>query len=396
MRMKGLMKSPQTLAALGLVIAAMTILALGALILVDLQRDDGLSGETIAAQRVQDSHDRLRMQLTKLSYAAHLGALAGDVETFLSIGHQADALDAEIAVLEQRALSESEQAAFIPLASAARQLAAYARSIGKFRNTEGKISAAAGTREAEWVAAQAVDALELSASASNSTLYERTRSQIQLNGRLRIYVGWLLAGSMTILVGLFLVYRRLQASARAAKLRIEQLAHFDMVTGLPNRVLLADRLEREIVRSRRSSQRFAVLLFDLDGFKAVNDTWGHAAGDRVLALVGERVRCCLRASDTVGRLGGDEFLVILPETVLEGAIAVAEKLRVALLAPYPFGKTQANLSASIGLSLFPDHGCDSETMQHAADTALYRAKQEGKNRTAVARETARPQEFAVI
>ena len=122
---------------------------------------------------------------------------------------------------------------------------------------------------------------------------------------------------------------------REAVRRIEYLAHYDTITGLPNRALLSDRLAQETARARRGSETFAVLMFDLDGFKAVNDTWGHAAGDRVLVQVGERVRRCVRASDTVGRLGGDEFLAILPQTSLEGAIGVAEKLREALAEPYP-------------------------------------------------------------
>jgi diguanylate cyclase (GGDEF)-like protein len=163
-----------------------------------------------------------------------------------------------------------------------------------------------------------------------------------------------------------------------------------MVTGLPNRALLSDRMAQETARARRGSSHFAVLLFDLDGFKKVNDTWGHAAGDRVLTLVGERARKCMRASDTVGRLGGDEFLAVLPETTLQGALGVAEKLREALYRPYPVDKaggpekTTAQLSASIGVSLFPDHGLDPEALQRAADAALYRAKREGRNRTEVA------------
>ena len=157
-----------------------------------------------------------------------------------------------------------------------------------------------------------------------------------------------------------------------------------MVTGLPNRALLADRLAQETARARRDNLGFAVLLFDLDGFKAVNDTWGHAAGDRVLALVGERVRKCVRASDTVGRLGGDEFLAILPGTSLEGAIGVADKLRDSLREPYALDGATAHLSSSVGVSLFPDHAIDPEQLQRAADAALYRAKREGKNRTVVA------------
>jgi diguanylate cyclase len=183
-------------------------------------------------------------------------------------------------------------------------------------------------------------------------------------------------------------YRWLQERMRETQRRIEHLAHFDMVTGLPNRALLADRLAQETARSLRSSRGFALLFFDLDSFKTVNDTWGHAAGDLVLALVGERVRKCVRATDTVGRLGGDEFLAILPETTLEGAMGVADKLRESLREPYPLGKAEAKLSASVGVSLFPEHGGDSDALQRAADAALYRAKREGRNRTVVATEAA--------
>jgi diguanylate cyclase (GGDEF)-like protein len=126
-----------------------------------------------------------------------------------------------------------------------------------------------------------------------------------------------------------------------------------------------------------------VLLFDLDGFKPVNDTWGHAAGDRVLAVVADRARKCVRASDTVGRLGGDEFLAILPETSLDGAIGVATKLGAALAEPYVLDNATARLSASIGVALFPDHGGDPEQLQRAADAALYRAKRDGKNRMVI-------------
>src|SRR5207237_7089689 len=124
---------------------------------------------------------------------------------------------------------------------------------------------------------------------------------------------------------------------------------------------------------------------DLEGFKKVNDTWGHAAGDQVLRQVAARARECVRASDTIGRLGGDEFLAILPETTLEGAQGVAEKLREALRKPYDLQKAAATLGASVGIAVFPQHGTDSEDLQRAADGALYRSKREGKNRISVAR-----------
>jgi diguanylate cyclase (GGDEF)-like protein len=202
---------------------------------------------------------------------------------------------------------------------------------------------------------------------------------------LRRYVSWLLAGSVGGLVVLFAAYRRVQLRERAAQSRIERLAHFDMLTGLPNRALLIDRLTQESARAKRGARPFAVLMFDLDGFKKVNDTWGHAAGDQVLRQVAQRARECVRASDTIGRLGGDEFLALLPETTLEGAQGVAEKLREALRRPYDIQKTTATLGASVGIAVFPQHGTDSEDLQRAADGALYHSKREGKNRISVAR-----------
>lgn len=385
---------PQRLAGTGLVIAALTIFALAMLVLVDLEREAGLHRETIAAQQVKDSLDKLRMQLTELRSLARLGALTGDEETFRSIERRAVELDAELAYLAQRASADAPLPTFASLAPAARLLAAQARSIGPTRSSSGSESAAALAREADRAATEAVAALELSDAAVSSRINERTLAQIRLGDAVRKYVTWLLVGSIAVLVGLFVGYRWVQGRMREAQRRIEHLAHFDMVTGLPNRALLADRLAQETARSRRSSRGFAVLFFDLDGFKTVNDTWGHAAGDLVLALVGERVRKCVRASDTVGRLSGDEFLAILPETTLEGAIGVADKLRESLSQPYPLGKAQAKLSASVGVSHFPEHGGDSEALQHAADAALYRAKREGKNRTVVATEAAHSAEPA--
>jgi len=125
-------------------------------------------------------------------------------------------------------------------------------------------------------------------------------------------------------------------------------------------------------------------MIDLDGFKQVNDRWGHAAGDRVLALVAQRARQCLRASDTVGRLGGDEFLAILPEASLAGAVAVAEKIVGALAQPYPLDKGEATLGASVGVAVYPANGDAPDVLQKAADAALYRAKREGKNRVRTA------------
>jgi diguanylate cyclase (GGDEF)-like protein len=124
-----------------------------------------------------------------------------------------------------------------------------------------------------------------------------------------------------------------------------------------------------------------VALFDLDGFKAVNDTLGHAAGDGLLFEVARRARECVRESDTLGRLGGDEFLAILPEAGREGALHVAEKIRVALAAPYSISGKPVSISASLGIALYPEHGEDADALFRAADAALYGAKHAGRNCT---------------
>ena len=381
-----MLPSRQRLAGAGLVIAALTIIALAALTLADLQREAALHREVLAAQQVKDNLDRVRILLQELRAGARFGALTGDADTLRGIERRAAEIDDELATLARN----SEAGALLPnyeaLAAAARLLATHARSVGAARGTQ---SALAVAQEAARLETLATAALDRSDAAVTTRINERTLAQIRLGEGLRKYVAWLLVGSIAVLLGLFAGYRRAQTRERRAQQRIEHLAHFDTLTGLPNRALLADRLAQETARARRSSRGFAVLLFDLDGFKSVNDTWGHAMGDRVLAIVAERVRKCVRASDTVGRLGGDEFLAILPETTLEGALGVAEKLRESLSEPYPLGQASAKLSASVGLALFPEHGADPEALQRAADAALYRAKREGRNRTVVAAKPAR-------
>jgi diguanylate cyclase len=373
------------LAGAGLLVAALTIGALALAILAELDRELKLYREVMAAQQVKDSLDKLRTHLTELRAAARLGALTGDSEAFVDIERRAAEVETELGYLSERASADAPLPTFEALAPAARLLVVHARSISAMRSTRGSISAAQLAREAERVESEAVNALERSDAAVTARINERTLAQMQLSERLRRYVTWLLAGSIAGLLALFGAYRRVQLRERAAQKNIERLAHFDVLTGLPNRALLMDRLSQESARAKRGARPFAVLMIDLDGFKKVNDTWGHAAGDYVLKQVGSRARACVRASDTIGRLAGDEFLAILPETTLEGAQGVAEKLRAALREPYDVPKATATLGASVGIAIFPQHGTDSDDLQRAADAALYRSKREGKNRISVAR-----------
>ena len=371
--------SAERLAGTGLAIAALTIVALALLARFELDREAELHRDVIVAVQVKDSLEALRTQLNDLRSAAHIASLAREPAALQAIERRAVEIDAELQYLEQHAGARGPGEAFEALSHSARLLAVNARSIS--RRAPGSATDAG---ELDRLAAQASISLEQMLDAHRRRINEGTLAQIRVGETLRTYVSWLLAGSIAILVGLFGVYRWAKAREAGASRRIEHLAHYDTITGLPNRALLTDRLGQEIARAKRAEETFAVLLFDLDGFKAVNDTHGHAAGDRVLALVGERSRACMRASDTVGRLGGDEFLAILPGASLEGATIAAEKLRAALQEPYPLGTAAARLSASIGASFFPGDGMDSDALQKAADDALYQAKRSGKNRLAVA------------
>jgi diguanylate cyclase (GGDEF)-like protein len=157
------------------------------------------------------------------------------------------------------------------------------------------------------------------------------------------------------------------------------LAFQDDLTGLPNQRLFHDRLSLAIKHSSREKSSLAVLYLDLDGFKAVNDSLGHGLGDRLLVELAQRIRGSIRAEDTVARLGGDEFAVLLPQvTGAADAARVATKILDALSAPFQFGSSRVSISASVGVSVFPDAGISADDLVRSADVAMYRAKHRGR------------------
>ena len=167
---------------------------------------------------------------------------------------------------------------------------------------------------------------------------------------------------------------------KAAEARIHFLAHHDTLTGLPNRALLLDRLEFFLASARRRNTHVGVLFIDLDHFKTVNDSLGHAAGDALLKVVARRIQTALRAGDAVGRLGGDEFLVILPDLQDEqGAVPAAEKLLASIVLPLTLESQVVSVSPSIGISIFPRDGATSDDLIKNADAAMYLAKARGRN-----------------
>jgi diguanylate cyclase (GGDEF)-like protein/PAS domain S-box-containing protein len=167
---------------------------------------------------------------------------------------------------------------------------------------------------------------------------------------------------------------------KAAEAHMHNLAHYDPLTGLPNRTLLSDRLQQAITAAKREKSHMSLMFVDLDKFKSVNDTLGHHIGDLLLKEVAQRVQQCLRESDSAARIGGDEFVVLLPliETKSD-AFAVAEKIRQALNKTFELAGHSLNISSSIGVAVYPEHGSDEKTLLRNADNAMYYAKEAGRN-----------------
>ncbi|MBF0568585.1 MAG: diguanylate cyclase [Nitrospirae bacterium] len=162
--------------------------------------------------------------------------------------------------------------------------------------------------------------------------------------------------------------------------KIKELAHYDYLTGLPNRALFFDRLEQSLKQAKRNKKDVALLMIDLDGFKCINDRMGHEAGDEVLIEIAKRLKYQIRDSDTVARLGGDEFVVILTNlSGHEDAETLALKIIVSIGKPFHFKTPYCAIGASIGISFYPTDGYEAETLLKKADVAMYRAKENGKN-----------------
>ena len=162
--------------------------------------------------------------------------------------------------------------------------------------------------------------------------------------------------------------------------KLAEMATHDALTGLPNRILLSDRFTVALALSRRTRNRLAVLMLDLDRFKAVNDSMGHGVGDKLLKAVGKRLQVTMRKSDTVARIGGDEFVLLLPQIPhVDEAAKFAERVLEVFREPFVLEGQRLNITTSIGIAVYPEGGKDIESLLKNADTAMYRAKEQGRD-----------------
>jgi diguanylate cyclase (GGDEF)-like protein/PAS domain S-box-containing protein len=166
--------------------------------------------------------------------------------------------------------------------------------------------------------------------------------------------------------------------------QLERIAHYDSLTGLPNRVLLADRMSQAMAQAQRRNTSLAIAYLDLDGFKTVNDQHGHATGDDLLVVISKRIKSALREADTLARIGGDEFVALLVDmdTADDWKVVIGRLLQAAA-EPIAVGEAVLQLSASIGIAIYPEDGQDADLLLRHADQAMYLAKQAGKNRYAL-------------
>ncbi len=180
--------------------------------------------------------------------------------------------------------------------------------------------------------------------------------------------------------GRFYSFLRDITERKQAEKQMHHQAHHDALTGLPNRAMFTDRLHQAIATAKRGKTQLAVLFVDLDKFKPVNDDFGHEVGDLLLKEVAQRMKQCVRESDTVARNGGDEFTILLPATETgQDAVKVAEKILQAILQPFELAGHSILISSSIGIALYPEHGAEEKLLVRNADIAMYHAKNSGRS-----------------
>ncbi|MDN3638660.1 sensor domain-containing diguanylate cyclase [Simiduia curdlanivorans] len=194
------------------------------------------------------------------------------------------------------------------------------------------------------------------------------------------YIGWVESMCVPIfdddgtMIGALGINRDI-SDRKAEQARLSHLAHYDQLTSIPNRYLLLDRVSHLIEQSKRSEKSFTLLFIDLDKFKSINDTHGHGFGDLVLREFAARIKSCIRASDTVARIGGDEFVILLEDASGKANVGkIAQALIDAVDKPFHIAGQQLQMSCSIGVANYPDDGCSTDELLAVADKAMYRAK----------------------
>lgn len=368
-----------------LVVAVVSIAAVSAISVVALHNLIDANARVMRLQRIISSLESIRFQALAVDNSEQTYVITGDrsdLSDFLSGGIEMRQ-EAEY-LIAQRAEFPKLDALATNLQTAINQLIIAEKKMVETRRAAGFAAAQTIIRSDKDDAAQ-----RLVIATTYQILVDARRllrdvevTQVEFADRVERWIIALISSAALVLIFFHGVVRKLSLEQLAARDKIAYQAMHDSLTGLANRPAVIEHLDNRLTdaETERALGGFAVMLLDLDGFKAVNDDMGHDAGDALLIIVAERLNVTLRDSDFIARLGGDEFLIVLPQiSDKETATLVANKLVNAIAKPYPIKANTANVSASIGVSLFPQDGGDRETLMKCADIAMYEAKRAGRN-----------------
>jgi diguanylate cyclase (GGDEF)-like protein len=374
------------IALAALVFAVVAIAAVSTVAVVSAESLIATNERILAAQRVISSLEAIRQNALALNIGEQNYIITGSERDLGPYRSGAVEIEAELIYLagkqgENAALSQR----LSELDAVARQFIASERRIVDARKEQGFAAAQAMIR-----AHLGDDVQEKLLGISHQILVSSRRlldnleaDQVVYGDKVRRLILALISSSAFILVFLYGTLRRLNREQRASQARIAHQATHDSLTDLFNRPAVMEHISLKLADSDSEAALggFALLLLDLDGFKEINDSMGHDAGDLLLKEVARRTRTVLRTADYISRLGGDEFLIVIPQVSdQETAELVAEKLIQSIAEPYQLGAHRAAVTASIGMSMFPRDARDRETLMKCADIALYEAKNAGRNR----------------
>lgn len=374
------------IALAALVFAVVAIAAVSTVAVVSAESLIATNERILAAQRVISSLEAIRQNALALNIGEQNYIITGSERDLGPYRSGSVEIEAELAYLtgkqqENGALAQR----FAELDAVARQFIASERRIVEARKLQGFAAAQAMIRAhlGDELQDRLLSITHQVLVSSRRQLDNLEADQVVYGDKVRRLILALISSSAFILVFLYGTLRRLNREQRTAQARIAHQATHDSLTNLHNRPAVIDHISTRLANAESEAALggFALLLLDLDGFKEVNDSLGHDAGDMLLKEVARRAKLVLRVADYVSRLGGDEFLIVIPQVSdQDTAERVAEKLIFSIAEPYQFGNHRIAVTASIGVSMFPRDARDRETLMKCADIALYEAKNAGRNR----------------
>ena len=350
-----------------------------------------------AESLIATNEKALRMQRTVSSLEAirfHSTALESSEQSYVITGRESDLtpyragtveIEAEVAYLSGRRAEHPDlDRRFIELKELARKYVAEERKIVEVRRTKGEPTAREMVRKhvSDASHGQLLQITYQLLVGARKQIDALEAEQVAYGDKVRRLILALISSAAFVLVFLYGSLHKLSIEQRIAQTRIAHQATHDSLTGLHNRSAVMDLIARKLEDGEREASLggFALLLLDLDGFKAVNDSFGHDAGDELLRQVSSRIEAALRDSDFVARLGGDEFLIVVPQVSdRETAHRVGKKIIAAVAKPYLMTSSELKMTASIGISMFPENARDREGLMKCADLAMYEAKHAGRD-----------------